>query len=53
MKSKNIFKIVFAGIIAFLFLNLFCFVYYNLPVHVTTKTGELIIFGKLMRITAK
>jgi hypothetical protein len=39
MKSKNIFKFVFAGITAFLFLNIFCFVYYNLPVHVTTKTG--------------
>jgi hypothetical protein len=39
MKLKNTFKIIFAGIIAFLFLNIFCFVYYNLPVHITTKTG--------------
>jgi hypothetical protein len=39
MKSKNTFKFIFSGIVAFLVLNIFCFVYYNLPVHVTTKTG--------------
>jgi hypothetical protein len=41
MKLKKIMthgiRIITAGIIAFLCLTLFCFVYYNIPVHVTSK----------------
>jgi hypothetical protein len=39
MELKNIGKFILAGITAFLFLNIFCSVYYNIPVHITTETG--------------
>ncbi|MHB9291330.1 hypothetical protein Holit_00404 [Hollandina sp. SP2] len=39
MRLKNAAKFSLAGIMAFLFLNVFCLVYYKLPVHITTKTG--------------
>jgi hypothetical protein len=36
---RTFMKIIAAGIIAFLILTLFCFAYYNLPVHSSSKTG--------------
>jgi hypothetical protein len=41
MGAKNVtaIKIMSAGAVAFVSLNAFCFVYYNLPVHITSKTG--------------
>jgi hypothetical protein len=39
MRQKKVLKFILAGITAFLFLNIFCSVYYNIPVHITTKTG--------------
>jgi hypothetical protein len=39
MWLKKAVKFILAGITAFLVLNIFCFVYYNIPVHITTKTG--------------
>jgi hypothetical protein len=39
MSSKNIAKFIIAGSIAFTLLNILCVVYYNLPVHITSKTG--------------
>jgi hypothetical protein len=36
---KNVPKIIIAGIIALFILSVFCLVYYNLPVHLTSKTG--------------
>ncbi|MDR2490917.1 MAG: hypothetical protein LBD20_05890 [Spirochaetaceae bacterium] len=39
MNLKNIFKIFLAGCTAFLAINIFCVFYYNIPVHITTKTG--------------
>lgn len=39
MRLKNAVKFGLAGITAFLILNIFCLVYYKLPVHITTKTG--------------
>jgi hypothetical protein len=32
-------KFIFAGITAFLFLNVFCLVYYNIPGHISGATG--------------
>ena len=39
MRLKKLVKFILAGITAFLFLNVLCFVYYNIPVHITTRTG--------------
>jgi hypothetical protein len=39
MELKNIVKFILAGITAFGALNILCFIYYNLPVHLTSKTG--------------
>jgi hypothetical protein len=36
---RSFMKIIAAGIIAFLVLTIFCFAYYNLPVHSSSKTG--------------
>jgi hypothetical protein len=32
-------RFISAGITAFGVLNIFCFIYYNMPVHITSKTG--------------
>jgi hypothetical protein len=39
MRLKKTIKFILAGITAFLLLNIFCFVYYNMPVDITTETG--------------
>jgi hypothetical protein len=39
MGIKSIAKLNIAGFIALAFLNTLCLVYYNLPVHITSKTG--------------
>jgi hypothetical protein len=36
---KQFAKFIVAGIVAFMFLNIFCLVYYNVPGHVSGKTG--------------
>ncbi|GHV09213.1 hypothetical protein FACS189485_21530 [Spirochaetia bacterium] len=36
---KNIPKVIAAGIMALFILSVFCLFYYNLPVHLTSKTG--------------
>jgi hypothetical protein len=36
---KQFAKFIVAGIVAFIFLNIFCLVYYNVPGHVAGKTG--------------
>jgi hypothetical protein len=36
---KKTVEFISAGITAFLVLNIFCFAYYNVPVHFTTRTG--------------
>jgi hypothetical protein len=39
MRQNKAVKFILAGITAFLFLNILCLVYYNIPVHITTQTG--------------
>jgi hypothetical protein len=39
MRLKTVAQFILAGIIAFLFLNIFCLAYYNIPVHIKTKTS--------------
>jgi hypothetical protein len=39
MGIKNVCRFIIAGFAAFTFLNILCFVYYNMPVHITSKTG--------------
>jgi hypothetical protein len=36
---KQFARFVIAGIVAFIFLNIFCLVYYNVPGHIAGKTG--------------
>jgi hypothetical protein len=38
-KLKKIAKVTMAGMTALVALNIFCLVYYNIPVHITTTTG--------------
>ena len=39
MLLKSIIKFILAGITAFLFLNILCLAYFNVPVRIATKTG--------------
>jgi hypothetical protein len=39
MRQKKTVKFVLAGITAFLVLNVFCLVYYNMPGHISVETG--------------
>ncbi|GHV00259.1 hypothetical protein FACS189483_10210 [Spirochaetia bacterium] len=45
--AANLGKIITAGMMALFVLTIFCLVYYNIPVHVTSKSGTTdYVWGK-------